>query len=156
MQFESEFTLNRQHFEECFDQSLPFTKNKTPRYKFIAALLLGGLLIITFTQEQKTLGFFLLALAGLEYFSFRYRRAWWLTRQMWSKNSGNTIKLNIDDQGVKIHSLHNNTQLQWSEVTKVDETPKGLMLTLENGSFNYLSKTALNEQVIKFILQQNK
>ncbi|WP_019613112.1 YcxB family protein [Psychromonas ossibalaenae] len=156
MQFESEFTLNRQHFEECFDQSLPFTKNKNPRYKFMAALLLGGLLIVIFIQGQKTLGFFLMALAGLEYFSFRYKRTWWLTRQMWSKNSGNTIKLTIDEQGVKINSLYNNTQLQWSEVAKVDETPKGLMLTLENGALNYLSKAVLNEQVSDFIKQHNK
>lgn len=151
MLFQSEFVLNREHFAECFDQSELLKDKRTPRYKFMAGLVIVGVLVLVFAQQQKTLGFFLIALAFLEYFSFRYRRAWWLTRQMWSRNSNNTITLNIDDKGVKIESLYNNNQLLWSDVKQVIDTPEGLMLTLNNGGQNYLSKATLNEKCIEFI-----
>lgn len=154
MHFESEFILNRQHLEECYDQSLPFAKNRTPRFKLMAFLVVAAVLILLLGEQQNTLAFFLLALAFLELISFRYRRAWWLTRQLWSRNSGNTIKLIIDDKGIETQSLYNNSQLLWSDIIKVDETEKGLMLTLKNGGSNYLSKSNLNDLVIEFIKGQ--
>ena len=154
MHFESEFILDRQHLEECYDQSLPFSKNRTPRFKLMALLVLAGVLLLLFGEQQNHLAFFLLALAFLEFISFRYRRAWWLTRQVWSKNSGNTIKLIIDDKGIKTQSLYINNQLLWSDIREVNETERGLMLTLNNGASNYLSKTNLNDVMIEFIKQQ--
>ena len=154
MLFQSEFVLNREHFAECFEQSELLKEKRIPRYKFMAALVLAGLLIVIFAEQEKTLGFFLFALAFLEYFSFRYRQAWWLTRQMWSRNSNNTVTLNIDDKGVKIESLYNNNQLLWSEIDKLIETPKGLMLALKNGGQSYLSKASLDAKCIDFIKSQ--
>ncbi len=154
MHFETEFILNRQHLEECYDQSLPFAKNPKPRFKLMTFLIIAAVLILLLGEQQNTLAFFLLALAVLELISFRYRRAWWLTRQVWSRNSGNRIKLIIDDKGIETQSLHNNSRLLWSDIATVDETEKGLMLTLNKGGSNYLSKAKLNEQVIAFIKQQ--
>ena len=154
MHFESEFILNRQHLEECYDQSLPFSKNRTPRFKFMGLLVVAGVLILVLGEQQNHLAFFLLALAFVEFMSFRYRRAWWLTRQVWSRNSGNTIKLIIDDKGITTQSVYINNQLLWSDVLKLDETEKGLMLTLQNGATNYLSKSNLNDLMIEFIKQQ--
>ncbi len=154
MHFETEFILDRQHLEECYDQSLPFTKNRTPRFKLMTFLVVAAVLILLFGEQQNILAFFLLALALLELISFRYRRAWWLTRQLWSRNSGNSIKLIIDDKGIETQSLYNNSQLLWSDIAKVDETAKGIMLTLKKGGTNYLSKANLNEAVIAFIKQQ--
>ena len=154
MHFESEFILNRQHLEECYDQSLPFAKNRAPRFKLMMLLVVVAVLILLLGEQQNILAFFLIALALLELISFRYRRAWWLMRQLWSRNSGNTIKLIIDDKGIKTESLYNNSQLLWPDIIKVDETEKGLLLTLKNGATNYLSKAHLNEQVSTFIKQQ--
>lgn len=153
MFFESEFILNRQHLEESYDQSQPFSKHQKPRIKFIALLLVVALLIFNFTESQNVLAYFAIALATLEYLSFRYRRSWWLTRQVWSKNSGNIIHLTIDDSGIKIKSVYINNQLLWIDISKVDTTEKGLMLTLKNGAKSYLSNSALNEEVIAFIKQ---
>jgi uncharacterized membrane protein len=156
MHFESEFKLNREHLEECYDQSLPFSKTRTPRFKLIALLVIIAVLILFLVEQQNTLAFFLLALALVEFLSFHYRRAWWLTRQVWSKNSGNTIKLVIDDNGITTKSLYINNQLSWSDISNLDETEKGLMLTLKNGGSNYLSKANLNEQAIALIKLQVK
>ena len=151
MFFQSKFVLNREHFEECFDQSLLLGKKTTPRYKLMAFLVVGGSLIIILSNQQKTLGLFLIALSFVEYFSFRYRRAWWLMRQMWSRNSHNTITLTINDQGVKIESLYNNNQLLWDEIEKTVDTPEGIMLFLKKGGKNYLSKSTLDEKSVTFI-----
>lgn len=154
MHFESEFILNREHLEECYDQSFPFSKHQTPRYKIIILLVITGALVVFFTVQQNHLAFFLWALALVEYISFRYRKAWWLTRQVWSKNSGNTIKLIIDDSGITTQSLYINNQLSWCDISRINETEKGLMLTLKNGGSNYLSIKTLDEPTITFIKNQ--
>ncbi|MCG6201285.1 YcxB family protein [Psychromonas antarctica] len=154
MHFESQFPLNRQHLEECYDQSLPFNKNSTPRFKFIALLVTSALLIFVFSKQLDVLAYFLIALALVEFMSFHYRRAWWLSRQIWSRNSGNTITLVIDDKGIKTQSLYNNSQLLWSDLLKVGETDLGLMLTFKSAKLYYLSKSNLNNVVCEFIKQQ--
>jgi len=154
MHFESEFILDRQHLEECYDQSLPFAKNQKPRFKFMTFLVIAAVLILLLGEQQNFFAFFLLALAILEMISFHYRRSWWLTRQSWSRNAGNSIKLIIDDKGIETQSLQKSSSMLWTEVIKADETAKGVMLTLKNGSLSYLSKKDLNSQVIEFIKQQ--
>lgn len=156
MHFESEFVLNREHLEECYDQSLPFSKNRTPRFKFITLLVAAAVLILLFGEQQDMLAYFLIALALVEFMSFRYRRAWWLTRQVWSRNSGNTIKLIIDDAGITTQSLYNNSQLLWSDLAEVSETEKGVMLVLKNGTTHYLSKKNITTEVVDFIKQQKQ
>lgn len=151
MLFQSKFVLNREHFEECFDQSLLLSGKPSPRYKLMAFLIVAGSAIIIFGNQQKTAGLFIISLSFVEYFSFRYRRAWWLMRQMWSKNSQNTITLTLSEQGVQIESLYNNNELLWDEIKQWVETPKGIMLFLNNDAKNYLSKSSLNEQAIALI-----
>ncbi|MFT6985058.1 MAG: hypothetical protein ACJAT7_000865 [Psychromonas sp.] len=156
MHFETEFLLDRKHLEECYDQSLLFSKNRPPRIKLMTLLVAAAVLILLFGEQQDILAYFLIALALVEFMSFRYRRAWWLSRQVWSRNSGNIIKLIIDDKGIKTQSLYNNSQLLWSDVAEVAETEKGLMLLLKNGGHNYLSKQNLTREVIDFIKQQKQ
>lgn len=151
MQFTNYFILNREHFSECFDQSALLLPPKKPRYKFMGALLLFGFLIMITTNQSVAVGLFFIALAFVEFFSFKHRKAWWLTRQMWSKNSGNKINLSIDDNAIQIDSLYQTETLSWDKIKSVVETPKGVMLNLENGKQSYLSKSCLNDEVINFI-----
>jgi len=156
MHFESEFILDRKHLEECYDQSQPFSKNKTPKIKLISLLIIAGVILLIFAEQQNHLAFFLIALATVEYLSFYYRRGWWVTRQVWSKNSGNTITLTIDDKGITTKSIYINSELIWDDISQVNETEKGLLLTLKNTGSNYLSKANLNDAIVTFIKQQIK
>ncbi|MCP4325710.1 MAG: YcxB family protein [Psychromonas sp.] len=151
MQFSNQFILDRAHFTECFEQSELIATPKKMRYKFIASLLIFGFLVLIMTDQSVAVGLFFIGLAFLEFFSFKYRKAWWLSRQMWSKNSGNKITLNIDNNGIRIDSLYQKNSLLWSDIKEVIETPEGLMLKLENGGQSYLSKSSLNNEVINFI-----
>ena len=121
------------------------------RIKFIGALLVFGFLIMIMTDQSVAVGLFFIGLAFLEYFSFKYQKAWWLSRQMWSKNSGNKITLSIDDEAIKIESLYQNQTFNWQDIERLVDTPKGLMLKLKQGGQSYLSKSSLNDEVIAFI-----
>lgn len=153
MQFSSEFTLDREHFSECYDQSALINPPKKIRYKFIGALLTFGFIIMILTDLSVSIGLFFIGLAFVEYFSWKYAKAWWLSRQMWSKNSGNHITLTIDDEAIKIVSLYQNQTFLWREIKVVHEMPEGLILQLENNGQSYLSKRSLNDDVIQFIKQ---
>jgi len=153
MQFSNEFILDRAHFSECYEQSSLINPPKKLRYNFIGALLLFGFLIMIFTDQSVAVGLFFIGLAFVEFFSFKYRKAWWLSRQMWSKNSGNTITLSIDDTEIKIVSLYQMQTFAWTEIKEIIETPKGLILKLENNAQSYLSKSCLDDTVINFMKQ---
>lgn len=153
MQFSSEFILDREHFSECYDQSALISPPKNIRYNFIAALLAFGFIIMMFTDQSVAVGLFFIGLAFVEFFSWKYAKAWWISRQMWSKNSGNRITLSIHDEGIKIVSLYQNQDFTWNEVNTIHETPLGIILKLENSGQSYLSKSALSDESIEFIKQ---
>ena len=154
MQFESKFTLNRAHLAECYDQSVALSKKTHPRYLLMAGLLIAAIVLFILGHHLNHIAFFLIGLAVLEFMSFKYRRAWWLTRQLWSKNSGNTVTLTINPKGIQTKSLYINNQLLWRDVKKMDSTEQGIILTLNNGSSNYLSKNCISQEAIYFIKAQ--
>jgi len=156
MQFSNHYILDREYFSECFEQSALQHPPKKQRYKFIGALLAFGFSIMTFTDQSVAVGFFFIGLAFLEYFSFKYRKPWWLTRQMWSKNAGNKINLHIDEQGIRIESLYQTQLFQWQNINQAIETPDGLIFKIQTGEQSYLSKATLNDAVIEFIKSKIK
>lgn len=151
MKYQHEFTLSREYFAECYDQCLPFQKQQTPRYALMAGLVVAGIAILSFELTHSKVGILLFALAALEWFSFKYRRSWWLLRQVWSRNGGNKVTLTVSDTGITTQGAYTQTQLQWQEVEQVIDTPKGILLALQNGAKNYLSHSVLTADVIAHI-----
>lgn len=154
MQLETHFILNRDHYSECFDQSMLLKAPKKPRLVFMAGLVAAGFFFLFFTEVQGLLAWFFFCIAVLEFFSFKYRKAWWLTRQMLSKNSGNKITLIFDDNGIENKSVYINNQLAWQSIDSFYETEVGFMLNLHQGTQQYLSKSCLDEQLQTFIHQK--
>lgn len=148
MEYQNSFVLSKEHLLECFDESQRLNevltgKVQRPRYLLMVALTLIGFCYITFVVQNKILGFFIIGLAFLEFFNFKYKRSWWLTTQMWSKNSNNTITLFFDDVSIKMSSLNKKLKINWDEIDHADETQKGYTLVLENKKKHYLSKLTL-------------
>jgi len=156
MDFNTHFTLNREHYAECFDQSMLVKAPQKPRYLFMAVAVLTGLLFLFFSEVRPLLAWFFFGLAILEFFSFKYRRAWWLTRQMISKNAGNQVTLIFDEDGIENKSVYMNSQLAWQAIERVFENEQGYLLNLHQGSQQYLSKSCLNEAINSYIRQQLK
>jgi hypothetical protein len=154
MQFETHFMLNREHYAECFDQSMLLKGPQKPRVAFIAFLVVAGLFFLFFTDVPGLLAWFFFAIAVLEYVSFKYKRPWWLTRQMMSKNAGNKITLIFDDKGIENKSVYINSQLAWQSIVSFIETDAGFMLNLHQGGQQYLSKSCLDDAIQDYIQQQ--
>lgn len=154
MHFETHFILNREHYAECFDQSILINGRQKPRLVFMAGLILTGLFFLFFTDVQGLLAWFFFGVAILEFFSFKYRRSWWLMRQMMSKNAGNKITLIFDDQGIENKSVYINSQLAWESIRSFHETEAGFLLNLSQGGQQYLSKSCLNEPLQTYLLSK--
>lgn len=148
------FTLSKQYLEECFDESLPFSKHAKPRYAFIAVLLLAGLALLIFTEQHQIAGSILLGLGILEMISSYYRRAWWLTRQMWSRSANSEVTITLDDKGFNSKNPYTETTLRWQDIRKHTETTRGIILFSQNGGQSYISKSVLSAEMITLIKER--
>ena len=154
--FNTQFTLSRSYLAECFDQSLPYGKNARPNYLFPALLFAAGAGLLFFTEQPKVAGFMLIALTVLELVHIRFRRAWWLKRQMWGRSANSEVKLTIDEGGIQTQSSYAQTALLWADIARVIETDLGLILVAKSGARQYLSKSLFPAQLISEIVARNK
>ena len=154
--FSTQFTLSRDYLAECFDQSLAYGKNARPNYLFPALLFAAGAGLHFFTEQPKVAGFLLIALAVLELIHIRFRRAWWLTRQMWGRSADSEVKLTIDKDGIQTQSSYTQTALLWADIERVIETDLGLILVAKSCGQQYLSKSLFSAELISKIVAKNK
>lgn len=150
--FKTQFTLSRDYLAECFDQSLPYGKGAKPNYLAPALLLAAGAGSLIFIEQSKVLGYILIALSILELLHIRFRRAWWLARQMWGKNADSEVTLTIDDGGITTQSAHAQTALSWLDIECVIETELGLIIVVKSGGRHYLSKSLFTADLISEIV----
>ena len=120
--FSTQFILSRDYLAECFDESLPHGKNASPNYLFPAMLFVAGAGLLLFIEQPKAPGIVLIALAALELIHIRFRRAWWLARQMWGRSANSEVSLTIDSDGIKTRNPYTQTSMQWAYVERVVET----------------------------------
>ncbi|WP_428820730.1 YcxB family protein [Microbulbifer sp. MCCC 1A16149] len=154
--FKTQFTLSREYLAECFDQSLPHGKGAKPNYLLPALLLATGSGSLMFTEQPKVLGYLLVALGILELLHIRFRRAWWLARQMLGRSANTEVALTIDDDGITTKSTHTQTTLSWSEIERVVETDLGLILVTKSGGQQYLSKSLFPAELVSEIVARNQ
>ncbi|MFT7560491.1 MAG: hypothetical protein ACI93R_002411 [Flavobacteriales bacterium] len=154
--FSTQFTLSRDYLAECFDQSLPYGKNAKNNFLLTAIFLSGGMGLLLFTEQPKIGGSMLIALAALELIHMRYRRAWWLIRQMWGKGADSEVNVTIDDDGIQTQSPYTKTTVLWADIERIIETDLGLILVVKSGGQQYLSKSLFSTELIRDIISMAK
>lgn len=154
--YNTQFTLSRDYLAECFDQSLPYGKGAKPNFLFPALLFVSGVCVLVFTEQSKFLGFMLIALAVLELIHIRFRRAWWLARQMLGRSANSKVTLSLDGEGVRTQNPYTQTALLWADIERIIETDLGLILVAKKGGQQYLSKSLFSVELISEILALNK
>jgi len=154
--FKTTFTLSRDYLAECFDQSLPHGKNARPSYLFPLLLLAAGSGSLIFTEQPKVLGYLLVALGIVELLHIRFRRAWWLARQMLGKSANSEVTLTVDESGITTDSEHTQTTLLWSDIERVIETELGLILVTKSGGQQYLSKSLFTPEIVNEIVARQQ
>jgi hypothetical protein len=104
--------------------------------------------ITLFSEHYKFVASMSIALGVLELIHIRFRRAWWLARQMWGKSAGCEVKLNINEDGVQTQNPYTKTVLLWADIKRVIETDLGLILVAKSGGQQYLSKALFSAELI--------
>lgn len=143
----SYYILNREYFTECFDESSTPTSLKAYRQGILFILVACVLFAM---KIEAYVAWFLLALGGVELLSIRYKRGWWVTRQMLSRSAGSKVNIRINDQGIFTDSPHHQQSILWSDVSEIKSTEKGFVIIHDSGS-NYLSRSGLDEDFLELL-----
>ncbi|MFT4994887.1 MAG: hypothetical protein ACI965_001929 [Paraglaciecola sp.] len=147
--YSTSYILDKSHFSETFDASITAHTAKSAYFKSAILGLLGGILVF-FTEITPYAAWFIVGLSALEALSVRFRKPWWLARQMISKAASNELTLTIDENGVSSKSFHVDSTICWADITKIEQTAQGWLLYHAAGK-SYLSGRCLSEAAKEFI-----
>ncbi|MFT6898604.1 MAG: hypothetical protein ACJA13_003028 [Paraglaciecola sp.] len=150
--YSTTYILDKSHFSETFDESITADNAKTVYFKAIILALLG-LIILLFTQITAYIAWFIVALGAVEVLSIRFRKSWWLARQMISKAANSELTLTVDENGVRSKSFYVESEILWADVKKIEQTAQGWLLYHAGGK-NYLSGRCLSAAANEFISAQ--
>jgi hypothetical protein len=152
--YSTTYVLDKSHFVETYEASAsPVTPTKA--YTIAMALGLAGLILLMFTEIDPFVAWFIVALGGLEAFSVRYKKTWWLGRQLISKAANTELKLTIDEEGVSSESIHVRSTLPWAKINHIESTENGWLLYHKGGK-NYLSARALSEEARAYVVAKTE
>jgi len=144
----SYYTLNREYFSECFDESAnTATSLKTYRQAIFFTFAAGLFFVM---EINAYVVWFLICMTGVELLSIRYKRSWWITRQMISRAAGSEISIRIDDHGIFTKGTYHQQDMPWSDIAEIKSTDKGFLI-LHNSGTSYLSRNGLNENTLALL-----
>jgi hypothetical protein len=146
------YILNREYFTECFDESADTPPNVK---KYSKALLLIVMACVFFAIKVEIyVSWFLLALGIVELLSIRYKRSWWVSRQMLSRSAGSKVNIRINDKGIFADSTHHQQNILWSDISEIKNTERGYVIIYNRGT-NYLSKRKLDEDYLNLLAEKS-
>jgi hypothetical protein len=151
--FTTEYTIDKNFFVECYDQTSHPTKFPKAYLKGILFLLFGVVLLKFELLPSGYVGWFFIVLSIVEALSVYYKRAWWLWRQTFSMSAGSKVVFQVDANGVSYKSGKNTNSIAWKEVDQLEQTDLGLIFHIGKHR-QYMSKSCLNDEVIEFIVDQ--
>lgn len=151
MNFNTRFTLDRQHLLECYDESLPHNPPNRLKWGYIAAFTAIGIALLNRDNTPGVFGAVFIGLAVIEALSWRFRRSWWLARQLLSRSANGEVELTINDDGIRSKTPYLESQQPWQEFSHIIDTDKGFILVSTKGGQRYLSKSILSEPALEYI-----
>lgn len=136
------YILNRQYFSECFDESATTATNLKTYRQAIFFIIVAGLFFVMEINAYAV--WFLVCLSAVELLSIRYKRSWWITRQMLSRAAGSKVHLRINDQGIFTDSAYHQQGMLWNDIAEIKSTEKGFIV-IHNSDTSYLSRSGIDE-----------
>ncbi|MGK0441886.1 MAG: hypothetical protein ACJA0N_001691 [Pseudohongiellaceae bacterium] len=144
----SYYILNREYFSECFDQSAnTATSLKTYRQAILFIIVAS---IFYMMEIEPYVVWFLICLSVVELLSIRYKRSWWVARQMLSRAAGSKVNIRIDDQGIFTDSIYHQQAMLWSDIAEINNTEKGFVVIYNTGT-RYLSRRGIEENTLALL-----
>ena len=146
--YTTQYSLDKAHFSECFDESVTIDITWRAYTKALGFFFVGVALLLTGINAYAS--WFVIGLGALEWGNVKFKKTWWLWRQMMSKAAGNEVTLTLDEQGISSHSFYVKSQILWSDVSEIIATDRGFLIKHPGGT-SYVSKQVLNETALAFI-----
>jgi len=147
--YQTTFILDKSHFSECYDESVP-ASTFAALYRKGAFLLLIGVLLVMFSELNPYAAWFIFSLGLLEIVSSRYKKAWWVARQMLSKVAKAEVSLQINAESVHISSFYNDNKMKFSDIERITATDQGWLIS-HNSFRHYISNRCLNASALAFL-----
>jgi hypothetical protein len=147
--YQTTFILDKSHFSECFDESVqeqPFMR----LYGKGAFLLAAGAGLVLFSELNPYAAWFIFSLGILELLSTKYRKAWWVARQMLSKVAKAEVNLEITEKSIHIWSFYNDIEMFFSDIELITPTHKGWLVS-HHSIRHYLTNRCLSESAQAFL-----
>jgi len=146
------FILDKEHFNECYSQSVVNDQSIKAYFKAIV-LSIFGIILVLFSDVNAYAAWFVFALGVLEAVSIYYRQAWWVMRQLLSKAAKGEVTLTIDDKGVATESFYIKSMMLWGNISLFKKTSLGWVIT-HDGYNNYISDSCLSTDATELFIKQ--
>jgi len=146
------FILDKEHFNECYSQSVVNDQSIKAYFKAIV-LSIFGIILVLFSDVNAYAAWFVFALGVLEAVSIYYRQAWWVMRQLLSKAAKGEVTLTIDDKGVATESFYIKSMMLWGNISLFKKTSLGWVIT-HDGYNNYISDSCLSTDAAELFIKQ--
>lgn len=150
--YRTTFILSKDHLGECYEQSVVVDRS-IMIYKRGIISLVFGICLLVFNLVSDYIAYFVVALGILEICSTRYRKTWWLWRQMLGKSYKSEVTMLVDADGINNHSDYVDENIQWQSITAVEKTPLGLIIRHSKGA-SYVSNSCLDDQAAAYIVDR--
>lgn len=153
--FQTEFVLDKQYYQACFDETAT-VKTGIKAYAKAIILVIVGFLMAGFAHVgiPAYLSYFFIGLGIVEGLNVYFARTWWLWRQMMSKAANNKVQLTLNEQGIRVESDFVKQAINWSDIDNIEEKPLGFVLHLTNKGRYYILKSTLVDAAQDFVRQQ--
>jgi hypothetical protein len=145
------FTLDKDHFNECYSQSVVNDQSIKAYFKAIV-LSLFGILLVLFSDVNLYAAWFVFALGVLEAVSIYYRQPWWVMRQLLGKSAKGDVTLIVDDKGIATNSFYVKNMVLWQNISAFKKTDLGWVISHEFGN-NYISDSCLSAEAVVLFQQ---
>lgn len=146
--YETEYKLDRAHFNECFEQSVP-SSNHWMRYSKCLMFVVIAVALF-FAPISRYLVYFFIGLSAVEALSVYFKQSWWVLRQLVGKAANHMVCIQINDNGIHIESEFVEQQILWADITNIKITGKGLLISQQHTT-HYISQSCLSIEAIQFI-----
>jgi len=141
--YQTTFILDKSHFSECYDESVQVQAFAT-LYRKGALLIAVGAGLVLFSELNPYAAWFIFSLGVLEIISNRYKKPWWVTRQMLSKVAKAEVSLEINAEGLHISSFYHDNKMHFNDIELLTPTENGWLITHKSVR-HYISNRCLNE-----------
>lgn len=155
--FTSKFTLDKPHFNECYNQTNTVDRSGKAFFKS-GVLTVFGLYLLLFTQVNAYAAWFVIALGILEAVSIHYHQPWWVIRQMFSKAAGSEVTITLDEKGILNESFYHTGRILWQDITELKESELGFVIFFSIDKSNgksYLSKSCLSTEAQAYLIKKS-